>query len=63
MRTFPTRAFSILSVADAQRITGLDSTQIRALPSVQALTRVFADGRSECAFRLPTELLMSAEAE
>ena len=63
MRPYNTRAFSILSVEDAERITGLASAEIRALPSVQVLTRVFADGRSERALRVPTELLTATAAD
>jgi hypothetical protein len=55
-------SFSIVSAAQARRVTGLDDRQLRALPSVQPLVRRFADGRRELAFRLPTELLEDAEA-
>jgi hypothetical protein len=44
-------------------VTGLDDGQIRALPGVQPLIRLFADGRRELAFRLPTELLVAAEID
>jgi hypothetical protein len=54
-------SFSIVSAREAQRVTGLDDGQIRALPRVQPLVRLFADGRRELAFRLPTELLVAAE--
>ncbi len=63
MRPWNTRAFSIVSVEEAEKIIGLGPAEIRALPSVQPLVRVFADGRRERAFRLPTELLTSGEPE
>jgi hypothetical protein len=55
-------SFSIVSATQARRVTGLDDGQLRALPSVQALVRLFADGRREVAFRLPTALLEPTEA-
>jgi hypothetical protein len=54
-------SFSIISAAEAQRVTGLDAGQLRALPRVQPLVRLFAGGGRELAFRLPTELLAAAE--
>jgi hypothetical protein len=54
-------SFSIVSAKEARRVTGLDDGQIRALPRVQPLIRLFADGRRELAFRLPTELLVAVE--
>jgi hypothetical protein len=54
-------SFSIVSADEARRVTGLDSAQLRALPSVQPLVRVYADGRREQAFRLPNALLEAAE--
>jgi hypothetical protein len=54
-------SFSIVSAKEARRVTGLDDGQIRALPGVQPLIRLFADGRRELAFRLPTELLVAVE--
>jgi hypothetical protein len=56
-------SFSIVSAKEARRVTGLDDGQIRALPGVQPLIRLFADGRRELAFRLPTELLVAAEID
>jgi hypothetical protein len=53
--------FSIVSAEEARRVTGLDSAQLRALPSVQPLVRVFADGRREQAFRVPNTLLTAVE--
>jgi hypothetical protein len=53
--------FSIVSADEARQVTGLDSAQLRALPSVQPLVRVFADGRREDAFRLPKTLLTAVE--
>ncbi|MFN2469584.1 MAG: hypothetical protein ABR583_01045 [Gaiellaceae bacterium] len=55
--------FTILSADEARRVTGLDATQLRALPSVQMLKRTLPDGRREDCFRLPTELLTPAEAD
>ena len=49
--------FTIISVDEARRVTGLESAELRELRQVQQLTRVFADGRKEPALRLPTELL------
>jgi hypothetical protein len=54
-------SFSIVSADEARRVTGLDSAQLRALPSVQQLVRLFADGRREQAFRVPNALLEAAE--
>jgi hypothetical protein len=54
-------SFSIVSATEAQRVTGLDLGQLRALPRVQPLVRRFADGRRELAFRLPTELLTTTD--
>jgi hypothetical protein len=54
-------SFRIVSADEARKVTGLDLAQLRALPTVQPLIRVFADGRREQAFRLPNELLEGAE--
>ena len=56
-------SFRIISAEEARKVTGLDPAQLRALPTVQQLVRVFADGRREQAFRLPNELLEGAERE
>jgi hypothetical protein len=53
-------SFTIVSADEARRVTGLDSAQLRALPTVQPLVRVFADGRREDAFRVPNALLVVA---
>ena len=57
MRFKPPAAFTIVSLDEARRLTGLDLRQLRALRGVQALTRVYADGRREDALRLPIEAL------
>jgi hypothetical protein len=54
--------FTIISVDEARRVTGLGSAELRELRQVQQLTRVFADGRKESALRLPTELLSALTA-
>ncbi len=42
---------------DAERLTGMVIAELRTHASVQLLVRSFADGRTEQAVRLPTELL------
>jgi hypothetical protein len=53
----PNADFTIISLDEARRVTGLGSAELREFARVQQLTRVFADGRKEPALRLPTELL------
>ena len=57
MRFKPPAAFTIVSLTEARRRTGLDARELRALRGAQALTRVYADGRREEALRLPIEAL------
>jgi hypothetical protein len=57
MRFKPPSTFTILSLDEARRRTGLDAGQLRALKGVEALTRVYADGRREDALRLPLDVL------
>lgn len=49
------RAFRVVSVAQTRRETGLTFKELLELPEVELLTRVFADGRSEEALRVPVE--------
>jgi hypothetical protein len=56
-RTNDPPAYTIIAEHDAVRLTGRNADELRDLPSVQALTRVLADGKKAPALRVPTELL------
>ena len=56
-------AFAIVAIGDARRLTGLDAAELQAVVQVQLLTRVFADGREEAAYRVPRALLLDPEPE
>ena len=54
-------AYTIVSLDEALRLTGLSHADLRAERNVQPLTRVLPDGRREEAVRLPTELVTKPE--
>ena len=56
-RTNDPPAYTIIAERDAIRLTGRNAAELRDMPSVQALTRVLADGKKAPALRVPTELL------
>lgn len=62
MRPLHAPSFKIVPVDEALRLTGLNPAELRSLPSVQWLTRVFADGRREHCIRIPLHLLDGADA-
>jgi hypothetical protein len=62
-RVRPPSPFAIVPVDDARRLTGLDATELHAASQVQLFTRVFADGRTESAYRVPRALLLDAQPE
>ena len=62
-RPQPPSVFAIVPISDAQRRTGLDAAELQAAVQVQLLTRVFADGRTQAAYRIPRALLLDPEPE
>jgi hypothetical protein len=50
--------FALVSLADAKRLTGHSAEELRAIPSVQAVMRIYPDGSREEALRVPSELLV-----
>ncbi len=50
--------FTLVALADAERVTGLLPEELRRLHGVQAVTRIYADGRREEALRVPSELVV-----
>ena len=62
-RPQPPSAFAIVPIGDVHRLTGLDAAELQAAVQVQLLTRVFADGRTEAAYRVPRALLLDPEPE
>ena len=55
--------FTIMPVADARKLTGLDAAELQEASQVQLLTRVGADGKREEALRVPNELLLGWNPE
>ena len=55
--------FTIMPVADARKLTGLDAAELQEASQVQLLTRVGADGKREEALRVPNELLLGWDPE
>jgi hypothetical protein len=49
--------FVLVSLADAERLTGRSPEELREIHGVQTVTRIYADGSREEAFRVPRELL------
>jgi hypothetical protein len=47
--------FRVVTIEQARKETGLTFLELLKLPDVEVLTRVFADGRSEEALRLPVQ--------
>jgi hypothetical protein len=62
-RIQPPSPFTIVAAGDVKRLTGLDAAQLKAESQVQLLTRGFADGRTEEAYRVPRTLLLDYEDE
>jgi hypothetical protein len=54
--------FTLVALADAERVTGLSPEQLRKAHGVQVVTRIYPDGSREEALRVPTELILEAEA-
>jgi hypothetical protein len=52
--------FLLVPLKDARRLTGMNAEELGAAAHVQLLTRVFADGRTEEAFRVPRTLLLES---
>jgi hypothetical protein len=50
--------FTLVSFADAERLTGRSPKELREMHGVQTVTRIYADGSQEEALRVPTELLL-----
>lgn len=53
----------LVSPIDAERLTGLPWEELLSARDVQTLTRVSAAGRREELLRIPTALLLSAQAD
>ena len=49
--------FALVSLADAEKLTGHSADELRDVSGVQTVTRIFADGSREVALRVPSELL------
>lgn len=50
--------FRLVSLADAERLTGHTPEELRELHGVQTVTRIYADGSREEALRVPSELVI-----
>lgn len=50
--------FALVSLADAERLTGHSPGELREIHGVQTVTRIYADGSREEALRIPSELLI-----
>src|SRR5438270_8646493 len=65
MPPFPRRVttrwagFSVVSLQEARKLTGLTSQQVLAVPGVERMTRI-QDGTEEEAVRIPAEVLEAA---
>jgi len=54
--------FTLVPLADAERVTGHSAEELRALHGVQVVTRIYADGSREESLRVPTELILEHES-
>jgi hypothetical protein len=59
----PPSEFTIVSVAEAPKLTGLDIAELESTSQVQRLTTVAPDGRREDSLRVPRALLLEADAD
>lgn len=50
--------FTLVALADAERMTGQSAEKLREAYGVQVVTRIYADGSREEALRVPTELIL-----
>ena len=53
--------YALVPLKDARQLTGMNADELHAAAHVQLLTRVFADGRTEEAFRVPRTLLLESD--
>ena len=49
--------FTLVTLADAEQMTGHSPQELREVDGVQTVTRIYADGSREEALRVPSELL------
>jgi len=49
--------FTLVALADVERLTGRTPEELRDVQGVQTVTRIYADGSREEALRVPSELL------
>ena len=50
--------FRLVSLDDAERLTGRSLEELRETHGVQTVTRIFADGSRQEALRVPRELVV-----
>jgi hypothetical protein len=50
--------FRLVSLDDAERLTGRSVAELRKIHGVQTVTRIFADGSRQEALRVPRELVV-----
>ena len=51
--------FVLVSLPDAERLTGHTAEELRVLHGVQTVTRIYADDSREDALRVPRELIVA----
>jgi hypothetical protein len=54
--------FTLVSLEDAERLTGMSPEELLKVHGVQTVTRIYADGTREEALRVPSELVLGAPA-
>jgi hypothetical protein len=54
--------FTLVSFADAERLTGMSPEELQEVHGVQTVTRIYADGRREEALRVPSEIVAGAKS-
>jgi len=55
--------FALVSFSDAERLTGRSVDELREIPGVQTVTRIYADGSRDDAFRVPSELITESSED
>ena len=54
--------FTLVPLAEAERLTGHSSEELRGLHGVQVVTRIYADGSREQSLRVPSELVLEVSS-
>jgi hypothetical protein len=55
--------FTLVSLEDAERLTGMLPEELLEVHGVQTVTRIYADGTREEALRVPSELVRGSAPE